>query len=175
MHRVLQTRPNSEKMKIVARSVAPRLGASLSGVARLVFSTAKILYECEAATAEMLTCNAAPHEHRGAVQQVEYHAAVLHKALRNRTQRLAHDQAAKSTNLPPLFASLSGRVQQVPLLLPAAPPRPHGFFRWSGFIFVAAKRALAPTFVELPLESELGAAGLHELLADARWQEGPQN
>ena len=44
--------------------------------------------------------------------------------------------------------------------------------RWSGLISVAAQRALAATFLELPFQSELGAAGpppaLHELLADAR-------
>ena len=50
--------------------------------------------------------------------------------------------------------------------------------RWTGLISVAAQRALAATFLELPLQSELGAAGpppaLHELLADARWQEAPE-
>ena len=50
--------------------------------------------------------------------------------------------------------------------------------RWSGLISVAAQRALAATFLELPLQSELAAAGLppalHELLADARWQEAPE-
>ena len=50
--------------------------------------------------------------------------------------------------------------------------------RWSGLISVAAQRALAATFLELPLQSEFGAAGpppaLHELLADARWQEAPE-
>ena len=49
---------------------------------------------------------------------------------------------------------------------------------WSGLISVAAQRALATTFLELPLQSELGAAGpppaLHELFADARWQEAPE-
>ena len=49
--------------------------------------------------------------------------------------------------------------------------------RRSGLISVAAQRALAATFLELPLQSELAAAGpppaLHELLADARWQEAP--
>ena len=48
--------------------------------------------------------------------------------------------------------------------------------RWS--ISVAAQRALAATSSELPRQSELGAAGpllaLHELLANARWQEAPQ-
>ena len=50
--------------------------------------------------------------------------------------------------------------------------------RWSGLISVAAQRALAATFLELPLQSELAAAGpppaLHELLADARWQQAPE-
>eukprot|EP00439_Symbiodinium_sp_Y106_P065954 s1280_g10.t1 len=81
--------------------------------------------------------------------------------------------------LPPLFASLPVRVQQVPLLLSATLPRRAAWvLSWSGFISVAAQRALAATFLELPLQSELGAAGpppaLHELLADARWQQAPE-
>ena len=44
--------------------------------------------------------------------------------------------------------------------------------RWNGLLAVAAQRALATTFLELPLHAEPCAAGpapdLHELLADAR-------
>ncbi|OLP88685.1 hypothetical protein AK812_SmicGene29924 [Symbiodinium microadriaticum] len=45
--------------------------------------------------------------------------------------------------------------------------------RWSGPVAVVAQRALAATFLELPLHTEPCAAGPspapHELLADARW------
>ena len=50
-------------------------------------------------------------------------------------------------------------------------------FRWSGLVAVAAQRALATTFLELPLHAEPAAGpapDLHELLADARWTSGPQ-
>ena len=51
-------------------------------------------------------------------------------------------------------------------------------FRWSGLVAVAAQRALATTFLELPLHAEPCAAGpapdLHELLANARWTSEPQ-
>ena len=49
--------------------------------------------------------------------------------------------------------------------------------QWSGIISVAAQCALASSLLELPSEAHEGAAGtepaLHELLADARWHEGP--
>ena len=64
--------------------------------------------------------------------------------------------------LPPLFASLPVRVQQVPLLLSARPP---GFS--AGVASSPLQRALAATFLAPP-------PALHELLADARWQQAPE-
>ena len=62
-----------------------------------------------------------------------------------------------------------------PALLPAA--QSAWVQRWSGIISVAAQRALASSLLELPSEAHDSAAGtepaLHELLADARWHEGP--
>ena len=46
--------------------------------------------------------------------------------------------------------------------------------RWSGLISVVAQLALTATFLELPIRSELGVAGMQELLADARWREALQ-
>ena len=62
---------------------------------------------------------------------------------------------------------------------PALRPAAHNAWvqRWSGIISVAAQGALAASLLELPGEAHVSAAGpepaLHELLADARWLEGP--
>ena len=66
------------------------------------------------------------------------------------------------------------RASATPALRPGA--QAAWVLRWSGLVAVAAQRALATTFLELPLRTEPGAAGpapaLHELLADARWSSG---
>ena len=69
----------------------------------------------------------------------------------------------------------AGRRKPPPALRPAAPNA--WVQRWSGIISVAAQGALAASLLELPGEAHVSAAGpepaLHELLAGARWLEGP--